>query len=102
MWMRRLVGQTHFLCFQAAVFAQDIDIALSASRRLAARANCALTLGLIDFCGGPRDSGMGTGGIPYSIPELYPEKLIVLAENSRVKVFALLLSCSGFSSSSML
>ena len=33
--------------------------------------------------GGHKDSGMGTGGILYSIHDLYPEKLIVFTRTSR-------------------
>lgn len=68
--------------FQAAVFARDIDFALGAARRLAASAvmindHTAFRVDWMPFAG-LRQSGLGTGGIPYSYRDMQIEKLLVL------------------------
>jgi acyl-CoA reductase-like NAD-dependent aldehyde dehydrogenase len=67
--------------FQAAVFTRDIDTALRASRRLEANAvmvndHTAFRVDWMPF-GGYRESGLGMGGIPYSIEEMQVAKLTV-------------------------
>jgi len=69
-------------CFQAAVFTQDINIAFDAVQKLKARSvmvndHTAFRVDWMPF-GGAEQSGLGTGGIGYSIKEMTREKLIVL------------------------
>ena len=73
-------------CFQASVFSKDIDIALYAAIRLHARAvmvneHTAFRVDWMPF-GGHKESGMGTGGIPYTIKDIYTEKLMVISSGS--------------------
>lgn len=68
--------------FQAAVFTTDIDLALSAARRLAASAvmindHTAFRVDWMPFAG-LRQSGLGVGGIPYTFHDMRIEKLIVM------------------------
>lgn len=68
--------------FQAAVFTKNIDAALDTVKRLKARAvmvndHTAFRVDWMPF-GGMEHSGMGTGGIPYSMRELTHEKLMVI------------------------
>jgi acyl-CoA reductase-like NAD-dependent aldehyde dehydrogenase len=68
--------------FQAAVFTKNIDVALDTVKRLKARAvmvndHTAFRVDWMPF-GGREQSGMGTGGIPYSMLELTHEKLMVI------------------------
>ncbi|TVQ87425.1 MAG: aldehyde dehydrogenase family protein [Chromatiaceae bacterium] len=68
--------------FQAAVFTRDLEFALSAADRLAASAvmindHTAFRTDWMPF-GGLRQSGLGTGGIPFSFRDMQIEKLIVL------------------------
>ena len=68
--------------FQAAVFTRDIDRALYASRRLDASAvmindHTAFRVDWMPFAG-LRQSGLGTGGIPYTFEDMRVEKLTVL------------------------
>jgi acyl-CoA reductase-like NAD-dependent aldehyde dehydrogenase len=68
--------------FQSSVFTRDIDVALRASRRLRANAvmvndHTAFRVDWMPF-GGFRDSGLGLGGIPYTIAEMQVEKLTVI------------------------
>jgi acyl-CoA reductase-like NAD-dependent aldehyde dehydrogenase len=68
--------------FQAAVFTKNIDVALDTLKRLKARAvmvndHTAFRVDWMPF-GGREHSGMGTGGIPYSMLELTHEKLMVI------------------------
>jgi acyl-CoA reductase-like NAD-dependent aldehyde dehydrogenase len=70
-------------CFQASVFSKDVDVAMHAARRLHARAvmineHTAFRVDWMPF-GGHKDSGMGTGGIPYTINDIYTEKLMVIS-----------------------
>ncbi|MCF6341861.1 MAG: aldehyde dehydrogenase family protein [Bacteroidales bacterium] len=68
--------------FQAAVFTKDIDIALDTVNKLNATAvmvndHTAFRVDWMPF-GGRNASGIGTGGIPYSIQEMTAEKLVVI------------------------
>jgi len=70
------------MAFQASVFAQDIDRALYATRRLAAATvmvndHTAFRVDWMPFAG-QRTSGLGVGGIPYTMEDMTQEKLIVL------------------------
>jgi acyl-CoA reductase-like NAD-dependent aldehyde dehydrogenase len=67
--------------FQAAVFTRDFDKALSTAQQLNASAvmindHTAFRVDWMPF-GGRDESGIGTGGIPYSMHEMTREKLIV-------------------------
>lgn len=68
--------------FQASVFSNSIDVALGVVRRLNATAvmvndHTAFRADWMPF-GGRDSSGMGMGGIPYSIHEMSREKLMVI------------------------
>ncbi len=68
--------------FQAAVFTEDLRFALHAAARLHAAAvmvndHTAFRTDWMPFAG-LRQSGLGTGGIPYSFADMRTEKLIVL------------------------
>jgi len=68
--------------FQAAIFTQDINIAFDTIQRLKAEAvmvndHTAFRVDWMPF-GGSEQSGLGTGGIGYSIKDMSREKLIVL------------------------
>jgi acyl-CoA reductase-like NAD-dependent aldehyde dehydrogenase len=68
--------------FQASVFTRDIDLALGTAQKLNASAvmindHTAFRVDWMPF-GGRNESGIGTGGIPYSMKEMTREKLIVL------------------------
>jgi acyl-CoA reductase-like NAD-dependent aldehyde dehydrogenase len=68
--------------FQAAVFTKDIDMALETAQKLNASAvmindHTAFRVDWMPF-GGRDASGVGTGGIPYSMREMTREKLIVM------------------------
>jgi len=68
--------------FQAAVFSQDIDAALSCVRKLNATAvmvndHTAFRVDWMPF-GGAKESGLGTGGIVYSAREMTLEKMMVI------------------------
>ncbi len=68
--------------FQASVFTKNIDIAYDTSRKLDATAvmindHTAFRVDWMPF-GGRNKSGIGTGGIPYSMNEMTKEKLVVL------------------------
>ena len=67
--------------FQAAVFSRDVDTALTAARRLDASAvmindHTAFRVDWMPFAG-VRESGLGVGGIPYTMHDMQTEKLIV-------------------------
>ena len=71
-----------FFCFQAAIFTQNIDIALDTLQRLNATTvmindHTAFRVDWMPF-GGRKNSGLGVGGIPYSIRELTANKLAVI------------------------
>lgn len=68
--------------FQAAVFSRDIDTAVRAASRLDAAAvmindHTAFRVDWMPFAG-LRLSGLGVGGIPYTLRDMEIEKLIVL------------------------
>jgi acyl-CoA reductase-like NAD-dependent aldehyde dehydrogenase len=68
--------------FQAGVFTRDLDTALRAVRRLSATAvmvndHTAFRVDWMPF-GGRRRSGLGVGGIPYSMKDMQTEKMMVL------------------------
>jgi acyl-CoA reductase-like NAD-dependent aldehyde dehydrogenase len=68
--------------FQAAVYTKDIDLALETAQKLNASAvmindHTAFRVDWMPF-GGRDESGMGTGGIPYSMREMTREKMIVM------------------------
>lgn len=67
--------------FQAAVFTKDIDKAMEAARHINASSvmindHTAFRVDWMPF-GGREESGLGLGGIPYSMQEMTREKLIV-------------------------
>lgn len=68
--------------FQASVFAQDIDVALRAANRLEASAvmindPTAFRTDWMPFAG-RKQSGYGTGGIPYTMRDMTQEKMILM------------------------
>ena len=68
--------------FQAAVFTRDLELALRASRRLDASAvmvneHTAFRVDWMPFAG-LRQSGLGTGGIPYTMDDMRVEKMTVI------------------------
>lgn len=68
--------------FQAAVFTRDLDIALDTVNKLNASAvmvndHTAFRVDWMPF-GGRDESGIGTGGVPYTINEMTREKLMVI------------------------
>ncbi len=70
--------------FQAAVFGRDIQRCLGLADSLAATAvmindHTAFRVDWMPF-GGRRHSGLGVGGIPQTMRELSPEKLVVMRE----------------------
>lgn len=70
------------VAFQGSVFAQDIDIALHVAERLDASAvmvndPTAFRTDWMPFAG-RRESGYGTGGIPYTMRDMTQEKMILL------------------------
>ena len=70
------------VAFQASVFAQDIGIALRTAERLDASAvmindTTAFRTDWMPFAG-RRQSGYGTGGIPFTMRDMTEEKMIIL------------------------
>lgn len=68
--------------FQAAIFTRDIDRALHAFSRLDASAvmvneHTAFRVDAMPFAG-LRESGLGTGGVPYTLNELRNQKMLVI------------------------
>jgi acyl-CoA reductase-like NAD-dependent aldehyde dehydrogenase len=68
--------------FQAAVFTRSIDAAMRAARRLDASAvmvneHTAFRVDWMPFAG-LRESGLGVGGIPYTMKDMQVEKMIVI------------------------
>jgi acyl-CoA reductase-like NAD-dependent aldehyde dehydrogenase len=68
--------------FQAAIFTRDLDLAMRACRRLDASAvmvndHTAFRVDWMPF-GGLRESGLGVGGIPYSMHDMQVDKLLVI------------------------
>ena len=71
--------------FQASVFTKNIDMALHAVRRLNGTAvmvndHTAFRVDWMPF-GGAKASGLGLGGIPYSMEEMSKDKLMVIKSN---------------------
>lgn len=74
------------VAFQASVFSKDIDKALFATRRLAAATvmindHTAFRVDWMPFAG-HRSSGIGIGGIPFTMEDMVNEKLIVLKSDA--------------------
>ncbi|MBI4359935.1 MAG: aldehyde dehydrogenase family protein, partial [Candidatus Jacksonbacteria bacterium] len=72
--------------FQAAVYAKDIDVALNTARKLSCTAciinnSPAFRVDWMPF-GGAKHSGLGVGGIKYSIRDVTAEKLVVIKMNN--------------------
>ena len=72
--------------FQASVFTSDIDIALDTVSQLNATAvmindHTAFRVDWMPF-GGRDSSGLGMGGIPYSMHEMTRDKMIVIKSNA--------------------
>jgi len=70
------------VAFQASVYSQDIDQAMYISDQLAASAvmineHTAFRVDWMPFAG-LKHSGLGTGGIPYTIEEMQVDKMIVI------------------------
>jgi acyl-CoA reductase-like NAD-dependent aldehyde dehydrogenase len=68
--------------FQAAVFTRNLDTALRACRRLDASAvmvndHTAFRVDWMPFAG-LRESGLGVGGIPYTMHDMQVDKLFVI------------------------
>jgi acyl-CoA reductase-like NAD-dependent aldehyde dehydrogenase len=68
--------------FQAAVFTRDLDTAMLATRRLDAAAvmvndHTAFRVDWMPFAG-LRESGLGTGGIQYTMEDMQIKKLVVI------------------------
>ena len=71
--------------FQASVFTNELDTALRASRRLDASAvmvndHPAFRVDWMPFAG-LKESGMGVGGIPYTMEDMQIRKLVVIRSN---------------------
>ena len=82
--MDKAINQANSLnvAFQAAVFTKDIDTALHAYRHLDASAvmlndHSAFRVDGMPFAG-LRESGLGVGGIPYTIEDMQIEKMLVI------------------------
>jgi acyl-CoA reductase-like NAD-dependent aldehyde dehydrogenase len=70
------------VAFQAAIFTRNIDLALRVSRRIDASAvmvndHTAFRVDGMPFAG-LRQSGLGVGGIPYTIHDMQIEKMLVV------------------------
>jgi acyl-CoA reductase-like NAD-dependent aldehyde dehydrogenase len=70
------------VAFQASVYSQNIDTAMYLSNQLAASAvmineHTAFRVDWMPFAG-LRHSGLGTGGIPYTMEDMQIEKMIVI------------------------
>lgn len=70
------------VAFQAAIFTRDLDLALSAYRKLDASAvmvndHTAFRTDGMPFAG-LRESGLGTGGVPHSMRDMQIEKMLVI------------------------
>jgi len=73
------------VAFQASVYSRDIDTALGIANRLAASAvmindHTAFRVDWMPFAG-LKHSGLGVGGIPYTINDMQIEKMIVIHSN---------------------
>ena len=74
------------VAFQASVYSENIDTAMYVSDRLAASAvmineHTAFRVDWMPFAG-LRHSGLGTGGIPYTMEDMQIEKMIVISSKS--------------------
>ncbi|MBE9533065.1 MAG: aldehyde dehydrogenase family protein, partial [Proteobacteria bacterium] len=74
------------VAFQASVYSENIDTAMYVSDRLAASAvmvneHTAFRVDWMPFAG-LRHSGLGTGGIPYTLEDMQVEKMIVISSKS--------------------
>jgi acyl-CoA reductase-like NAD-dependent aldehyde dehydrogenase len=74
------------VAFQASVYSANIDDALYISDRLAASAvmineHTAFRVDWMPFAG-LRHSGLGTGGVPYTLEDMQVEKMIVITSKS--------------------
>lgn len=70
------------VAFQASVYSQDIDTAMAISDKLAASAvmineHTAFRVDWMPFAG-LKHSGLGTGGIPYTMEDMQIDKMIVI------------------------
>ena len=70
------------VAFQAAIFTRDLDTALRAFKRLDASAvmvndHTAFRVDAMPFAG-LRESGLGVGGIPYTIDDMQIDKMLVV------------------------
>ena len=70
------------MAFQAAVFTRDLDTALRSARRLDAAAvmvndHTAFRVDWMPFAG-LKESGLGIGGMPYTMADMQVEKLVVV------------------------
>ena len=68
--------------FQASIFAQDIDVAMRTASRIDASAvmindPTAFRTDWMPFAG-RKESGYGTGGIPYTMRDMTQEKMILM------------------------
>jgi len=71
--------------FQAAVFSKNIDAVIRATRRLSAATvmvndHTAFRVDWMPFAG-LKQSGLGIGGIPYTMADMQVEKLVVIRSN---------------------
>jgi acyl-CoA reductase-like NAD-dependent aldehyde dehydrogenase len=71
--------------FQASIFAQDIDVAMRAADRLEASAvmvndPTAFRTDWMPFAG-RKESGYGTGGIPYTMRDMTQDKMILMRKS---------------------
>jgi acyl-CoA reductase-like NAD-dependent aldehyde dehydrogenase len=85
--IERAIGSANELPynFQAAVFTRDLETALRACRRLDASAvmvndHTAFRVDWMPFAG-LGESGLGIGGIPYTMRDMQIEKMIVIRSN---------------------
>lgn len=74
------------VAFQASLYSQDINEAMYISDRLAASAvmineHTAFRVDWMPFAG-LRHSGLGTGGVPYTLEDMQIEKMIVLTSKA--------------------
>ncbi len=74
------------VCFQSAIFTEEIDTAFEAAKRLNALAvmindHTAFRVDWMPF-GGAKKSGLGVGGIGYSMKDMTLEKLLVFKSAS--------------------
>ena len=74
--------------FQASVFAQDIDVAMRAANRLDASAvmindPTAFRTDWMPFAG-RKESGYGTGGIPYTMRDMTQDKMILMRRSTSI------------------